>query len=85
MTSCVRLSNDISDFSCSLLHAKDNSIGTLRSPSLLFGGSTADVWIQPGELPTQGMAYRNKTDNLHDGSIALVLGAGLTNLLVFCD
>lgn len=45
---------------------------------LLFGGLTAEIWMEPGvtaaELPaTQALSY---TDKRHPGRVALVLGAG---------
>lgn len=39
---------------------------------LLWLGFTAEVWIQPDQLPTQGAIYRQH----REGSVALVLGAG---------
>ncbi len=39
---------------------------------LLWMGFTAEVWIEPGQPPTQGAAYRNPTA----GGVSLVLGAG---------
>ncbi|MBX2800528.1 MAG: aldehyde dehydrogenase family protein [Myxococcales bacterium] len=38
----------------------------------LFTGMTCDIWIEPGEQPTQGRIYRQPTD----GGICAVLGAG---------
>ncbi len=40
---------------------------------LLWMGFTAEVWIEPGQPPTQGAIYREK---FHAGKVALVLGAG---------
>jgi hypothetical protein len=40
---------------------------------LMFGGITADVWIQPGKEATQGRIYRGPKGK---GKVALVLGAG---------
>lgn len=45
--------------------------------SLLFGGLTAEVWLEPGEAPTQGRIYREKrAEPKTKGAVALVLGAG---------
>jgi len=50
---------------------------------LLFTGFSAEVWIEPGQEPTQGAIYRNKPQPgeakpkpLPDGKVSLVLGAG---------
>lgn len=45
---------------------------------LLFTGFSAEVWIEPGERATQGAIYRAKREGapLHEGKLALVLGAG---------
>jgi acyl-CoA reductase-like NAD-dependent aldehyde dehydrogenase len=43
------------------------------SEKLLFGGFTADVWVEPGKPPTQGRIYRERKGA---GKVALVLGAG---------
>lgn len=43
------------------------------SEKLLFGGFTADVWVEPGKPATQGRIYRDKKG---PGKVALVLGAG---------
>jgi acyl-CoA reductase-like NAD-dependent aldehyde dehydrogenase len=44
---------------------------------VLFGGFTADVWVEPGKEPTQGAIYREKAKgNLPPGKVSLVLGAG---------
>lgn len=40
---------------------------------LMFGGVTADVWIEKGKPASQGAAYRNKRK---EGKVSLVLGAG---------
>ncbi len=40
---------------------------------LLFTGFTADVWIQPGEEPSQGRVYREPKGS---GGVSVVLGAG---------
>ncbi len=40
---------------------------------LLWMGFTAEVWIEPGKLPTQGAIYRNEQAI---GKVALLLGAG---------
>lgn len=40
---------------------------------LLWMGFSAEVWIQPGQPPTQGAIYRQKQ---REGKVALVLGAG---------
>lgn len=47
--------------------------------SLMFGGFSAEVWIEPGMPPTQGRIYRDKRRNAGSyppGKVALVLGAG---------
>jgi len=44
---------------------------------VLFTGYTADIWIEPGEEPTQGRIYRDKASGKSsEGCLALVLGAG---------
>ena len=46
---------------------------------LLFGGFKGEVWIQPGEAPSQGALYRNKAAGQPpkpEGAISLVLGEG---------
>ncbi len=44
---------------------------------LLFTGFEAEVWIEPGEKPTQGRIYRDKARGVFpSGKVALVLGAG---------
>ncbi len=47
---------------------------------VLVGGCTIDVWIEPGEAPTQGRIYRDKAEggssSAPAGKVALVLGAG---------
>jgi len=40
---------------------------------LLLTGWTAEVWIEPGQPPSQGRIYREKQDH---GKVALVLAAG---------
>ena len=40
---------------------------------VMFGGVTADVWIEKGKPASQGAIYREKAKH---GSVALVLGAG---------
>jgi hypothetical protein len=40
---------------------------------LMFGGLTADVWIEKGKTASQGKIYRKKAEK---GKVALVLGAG---------
>jgi acyl-CoA reductase-like NAD-dependent aldehyde dehydrogenase len=40
---------------------------------LLFGGTTADVWLEPGKPATQGRIYREPAGK---GAVCLVLGAG---------
>ncbi|SRR5579883_725026 len=40
---------------------------------LLWLGYTGEVWLQPGQSPTQGMVYRQKPTA---GTLTLVLGAG---------
>ena len=43
----------------------------------VFAGFTAEVWIEPGEAPTQGRIYRDKAAGKSgDGGVGLVLGAG---------
>lgn len=43
----------------------------------LFAGVTCDVWIEPGEAPTQGRIYREKAAGKGgDGGLCVVLGAG---------
>lgn len=48
--------------------------------SVVFGGFTAEVWIEPGEEPTRGQIYRDKLDpkklEQAKGRVSLVLGAG---------
>jgi acyl-CoA reductase-like NAD-dependent aldehyde dehydrogenase len=41
---------------------------------LMFGGFSADVWIEPGKPASQGRIYREKKKG--PGKVALVLGAG---------
>jgi acyl-CoA reductase-like NAD-dependent aldehyde dehydrogenase len=43
------------------------------SEKLLFGGVTADVWIEPGKPASQGRIYREPGGK---GAVCLVLGAG---------
>ncbi|HJL20555.1 MAG TPA: aldehyde dehydrogenase family protein, partial [Sandaracinaceae bacterium LLY-WYZ-13_1] len=44
---------------------------------LLFGGITGEVWIEPGQEPTQGRIYREKArGEMPEGKVSLVLGAG---------
>ena len=44
---------------------------------LMMGGVTAEVWIEPGQAPTQGQIYREKNlGHPSKGKLALVLGAG---------
>lgn len=40
---------------------------------LMFGGFTADVWIQPGKAASQGQIYRSAPG---EGKVSLILGAG---------
>lgn len=40
---------------------------------LLFTGMTCDIWIEPGERPTQGRTYR---EGGGEGGVSVVLGAG---------
>ncbi|HHO54040.1 MAG TPA: aldehyde dehydrogenase [Deltaproteobacteria bacterium] len=43
----------------------------------LFTGITCDIWIEPGQQPTQGKLYRDKAaGKAGDGGICVVLGAG---------
>lgn len=45
--------------------------------SLMFTGFSAEVWIEPGERPTQGRIYREKArGHFPPGKVSLVLGAG---------
>jgi acyl-CoA reductase-like NAD-dependent aldehyde dehydrogenase len=48
---------------------------------LLWMGFTAEVWIEPGQPPTQGAIYRES----HDGKVALVLGAGNISSIASMD
>lgn len=41
---------------------------------IMFGGVTADIWIQPGKKATQGAIYREKGEG--KGKLSLILGAG---------
>jgi len=44
---------------------------------LMFSGFSAEVWIEPGEEPTQGRIYREKAQgDVPPGKVSLVLGAG---------
>jgi len=44
---------------------------------IMFGGITAEVWIEPGKPATQGRIYRDKAAGKRPkGKVALVLGAG---------
>jgi aldehyde dehydrogenase family protein len=40
---------------------------------VLYSGIAAEVWIEPGQLPTQGRVYRERPAS---GQVGLVLGAG---------
>jgi hypothetical protein len=43
----------------------------------LFTGITCDIWIEPGEAPSQGRIYREKAaGNAGSGGVSVVLGAG---------
>jgi acyl-CoA reductase-like NAD-dependent aldehyde dehydrogenase len=43
----------------------------------LFTGVTCDIWIEPGQEPTQGQIYREKAAGRGgDGGLSVVLGAG---------
>lgn len=43
----------------------------------LFAGVTCDIWIEPGERPTQGRIYREKAAGKPGkGGVCVVLGAG---------
>lgn len=44
--------------------------------TFMFYGISAEVWIEPGQEPTQGRIYREKATRPADGKVALVLGAG---------
>lgn len=44
---------------------------------LMFGGVTAEVWIEPGKEASQGQVYRDKAAGVErPGTVSLVLGAG---------
>jgi acyl-CoA reductase-like NAD-dependent aldehyde dehydrogenase len=44
---------------------------------LMLGGVSAEVWIEPGEAPSQGRVYRLKSEGTFPpGKVSLVLGAG---------
>ena len=44
---------------------------------VLFTGVTCDIWIEPGEKPTQGRIYREKASGQQGkGGVSVVLGAG---------
>lgn len=43
--------------------------------TLLLGGVDGEVWIMPGEKPTQGALYRGERPE-NSGAVSLVLGAG---------
>lgn len=44
---------------------------------VLFTGTTCDIWIEPGQAPSQGHIYREKVaGRLGKGGICVVLGAG---------
>ncbi len=44
---------------------------------ILFGGMTAEIWLEPGKGATQGEIYRQKAAGKRpDPKVALVLGAG---------
>lgn len=44
---------------------------------ILFTGVTCDMWIEPGQQPTQGKIYRDKAAGKGgDGGVCVVLGAG---------
>ncbi len=44
---------------------------------VLFTGVTVDIWIEPGEQPTQGALYRRKRAGERcEGGVCAVLGAG---------
>jgi acyl-CoA reductase-like NAD-dependent aldehyde dehydrogenase len=43
----------------------------------MFSGITAEVWMEPGQAPTQGRIYRDKrAGKVGAGAVSLVLGAG---------
>jgi len=45
--------------------------------SLMYRGFSAEVWIEPGQEPTQGRIYREKAQGtLPPGKVSLILGAG---------
>lgn len=45
--------------------------------SVLFTGITCDIWIEPGESPSQGRIYREKAAGKPGkGGVSVVLGAG---------
>lgn len=41
---------------------------------IMFGGTSAEIWIEPGKTATQGAIYRKREGR--KGKVALVLGAG---------
>jgi acyl-CoA reductase-like NAD-dependent aldehyde dehydrogenase len=44
---------------------------------ILFTGITVDIWIEPGQQPTQGRIYREKAEGKKGhGGVCVVLGAG---------
>ncbi|MFO0552894.1 MAG: aldehyde dehydrogenase family protein [Polyangiaceae bacterium] len=44
---------------------------------IMMGGISAEVWIEPGQEPSQGRIYREKNaGKTHAGKVSLVLGAG---------
>lgn len=45
-----------------------------RPAALLFGNMSGEVWIAPGQEPTQGAAYKEKQGGNGESSIAVVLG-----------
>jgi hypothetical protein len=48
-----------------------------RIDRTVYAGIKADIWIEPGRLPTQGRIYRDKLAGRDSrGRVALVLGAG---------
>ena len=55
--------------------------------SLLFGGFRGEVWIEPGEEPTQGALYRagGASGAAAQGGVGVVLGAGNQTPVVALD
>eukprot|EP00775_Hariotina_reticulata_P008790 gene8790-8968_t len=64
------------------LHRRDDGqwvarVWPLNMVPVFFPNFVGEVWIQPGQEPTQGALYRAKQQGaLGEGGVALVLGAG---------